>query len=119
MGTFSFHIPPTQRTQPYQKKNPSHDRESYLQSTAQDGIQLLFSALFSLLTLSSPEGPLAQLPPPTTHLPRTKPLPKPKPPTKWERFAHAKGIQSQRRDKKIWGRRAAVVGPAMGVEGKE
>lgn len=74
----------------------------YLQSAARDGIQLLLAALFSLPTLPSPEGPLAQLPPPTTQLPRAKPLPKPKPPTKWERFARAKGISSQRRDKKVW-----------------
>ncbi|KAI6097580.1 ribosome biogenesis regulatory protein-domain-containing protein, partial [Pisolithus sp. B1] len=43
-----------------------------------------------------------KLPPPTTQLPRAKPLPKPKPPTKWERFAAAKGIQKKRRDRKVW-----------------
>lgn len=35
-------------------------------------------------------------------LPRAKPLPKPKPPTKWEQFASAKGIQKKVRDKKVW-----------------
>ena len=80
----------------------SHEREAYLQANARDGIQLLVSVLFSLPTLSSPEGPLAQLPAPTAQLPRAKPLPKPKPPTKWERFARAKGIHSQRRDRKVW-----------------
>jgi regulator of ribosome biosynthesis len=29
-------------------------------------------------------------------------LPKPKPPTKWEKFAAAKGIQKTRREKKVW-----------------
>ena len=81
---------------------PSHEREAYLQSNARDGVQLLVAALFSLPTQSSPEGPLGQLPAPNTHLPRAKPLPKPKPPTKWEKFARAKGIQSQRRDRKVW-----------------
>ena len=100
------------------EKNPSHDRESYLQSTARDGIQLLLGALFSLPTLSSSEGPLAQLPPPTTHLPRTKPLPKPKPPTKWERFARSKGIQSRRRDKKIWDDERQSWIPRWGWKGK-
>jgi regulator of ribosome biosynthesis len=84
------------------KESYDHDLEAYLQSIARDGIQLLFAALFTLPTLPSPEGPLAQLPPPSTQLPRAKPLPKPKPPTKWERFARAKGISSQRRDKKVW-----------------
>jgi len=37
-----------------------------------------------------------------TPLPRAKPLPKPKAPTKWEQFAAAKGIQKKRREKKIW-----------------
>jgi len=42
------------------------------------------------------------LPPPVYQLPRAKPLPKPKPPTKWEAFAAAKGIQKKVRDKKEW-----------------
>jgi len=76
--------------------------EEYLQSTARDGTQILIASLFSLPTLPSPDGPLAQLPPPTTQIPRAKPLPKPKPPTKWERFAAAKGIQHKSRDRKVW-----------------
>ena len=63
---------------------------------------MLFSALFSLPTKSSPDGPLAILPTPTYQLPRAKPLPKPKPPTKWERFAAAKGIQKKVREKRVW-----------------
>ncbi|KAN0135911.1 Ribosome biogenesis regulatory protein (RRS1) domain containing protein [Lactarius tabidus] len=103
---------------PIDKESYDHDREAYLQSTARDGVQLLLAALFNLPTLSSPEGPLAQLPPPTTQLPRTKPLPKPKPPTKWERFARAKGIQSQRRDKKIWDDERQTWVPRWGWKGK-
>jgi regulator of ribosome biosynthesis len=80
----------------------STNLEEYLQSTARDGIQCLFSALFTLPTQASPDGPLAKLPPPVTQLPRSKPLPKPKPPTKWERFAAAKGIQHKKRDRREW-----------------
>ncbi|KAF8639976.1 hypothetical protein AX17_001223 [Amanita inopinata Kibby_2008] len=76
--------------------------EEHLQSLARDGIQTLINSLFSLPTVSSPDGPLAQLPPPIYQLPRAKPLPKPKPPTKWELFAAAKGIQKKRKDKKVW-----------------
>ena len=71
-------------------------------STARDGAQALMASLFALPTTSSDDGPLAQLPPPTTQLPRAKPLPKPKPPTKWEQFAKAKGIQHKKRDKRVW-----------------
>ncbi|KAI0029929.1 RRS1-domain-containing protein [Vararia minispora EC-137] len=87
---------------PIEKESYDENVEEYLQSTARDGVQVLLSALFSLPTTSSPDGPLAQLPPPTTTLPRAKPLPKPKPPTKWEKFARAKGIQKTRKDKKEW-----------------
>ncbi|KAI6146145.1 ribosome biogenesis regulatory protein-domain-containing protein [Pisolithus tinctorius] len=76
--------------------------EEYLKSTARDGIQALVAALYVLPTESSVDGSFAKLPPPTTQLPRAKPLPKPKPLTKWEKFAAAKGIQKKRRDKKIW-----------------
>lgn len=65
-------------------------------------MQVLLAALLQLPTQTSPDGPLSLLPLPTTQLPRAKPLPKPKPPTKWEKFAAAKGIQKQRKEKKVW-----------------
>ncbi len=80
----------------------SENLEEHLQSLARDGVQALIASLFSLPTKASPDGPLAVLPPPAYQLPRAKPLPKPKPPTKWERFAAAKGIQHKVRDKKVW-----------------
>ena len=84
-------------------RNPiSANLEQHLQSLARDGVQALLSSLFTLPTKPSPDGPLAQLPPPTYQLPRAKPLPKPKPPTKWEAFAKAKGIQKKVREKKVW-----------------
>jgi len=87
---------------PIDEDEYKNDREEYLQSIARDNAQLLINHLFSLPITASQDGPLAQLPPPTTVLPRAKPLPKPKPPTKWEKFAAAKGIQKQRREKKVW-----------------
>jgi regulator of ribosome biosynthesis len=76
--------------------------EAHLQSLARDGAQALLAALFALPTTRSDDGPLAQLPPPATALPRAKPLPKPAPPTTWEQFAAAKGIQHKVRDKREW-----------------
>ncbi|EED78367.1 predicted protein [Postia placenta Mad-698-R] len=87
---------------PVDTESYGEDLEEYLQSTARDGVQALINALFALPTTPSADGPLAQLPPPTTQLPRAKHLPKPKPPTKWEQFARAKGIQKKRKDKKVW-----------------
>ncbi|KAH9983555.1 ribosome biogenesis regulatory protein-domain-containing protein [Russula compacta] len=100
------------------KESYDHEREAYLQANARDGVQLLLAALFSLPTLSSPEGPLAQLPAPTTQLPRAKRLPKPKLPTKWEKFARAKGISSQRRDRKVWDEESQAWVSRWGWKGK-
>lgn len=78
------------------------DTEPYLQSIARDGVQVLISALLQLPTKPSSDGPLTILPPPTTPLPRAKPLPTPKPPTKWEQFAATKGIQKKKRERAVW-----------------
>ncbi|KAK7470321.1 Rhodanese-related sulfurtransferase [Stygiomarasmius scandens] len=87
---------------PIDEDSYNSNLEEHLQSLARDGVQTLLASLFSLPTLPSPDGPLAQLPTPKTQLPRAKPLPKPKPLTKWEQFAKAKGIQKKKRDKKVW-----------------
>jgi len=87
---------------PIDEESYKENLEEHLQSLARDGVQGLFTALFSLPTRRSPDGPLAVLPPPTFQLPRAKPLPKPKPPTKWEQFAAAKGIQKTVREKRVW-----------------
>lgn len=73
-----------------------------MHTVAQEGVQALLGTLFALPTTSTPDGPLAILPTPTTALPRSKSLPHPKPPTKWERFAAAKGISKTKRERKIW-----------------
>ncbi|KAF8914252.1 ribosome biogenesis regulatory protein-domain-containing protein [Gymnopilus junonius] len=87
---------------PIEEETYNENLEDHLQNLARDGVQSLISSLFSLPSKPSPDGPLAILPPPVYQLPRAKPLPKPKPPTKWEKFAAAKGIQHKVRDKKVW-----------------
>lgn len=42
------------------------------------------------------------LPPPSTRLPRGKPLPTPRPPTRWEAYAKEKGIVKRKRSGRIW-----------------
>jgi len=87
---------------PIEEETYNENLEDHLQSLARDGVQALIASLFQLPTKPSPDGPLAVLPPPVFQLPRAKPLPKPKPPTKWEKFAAAKGVQHKVRDKKVW-----------------
>lgn len=68
--------------------------ESALQETARDGTQSLLNQLLTTcnITSSVEHGVLLNLPAPNTVLPRHKPIPTPKPPTKWELFARKKGI---------------------------
>lgn len=65
-------------------------------------VQALADKIFSLPSTPDKEGPLVQLPTPTTPIPREKPLPKAKPPTKWETFAQSKGIKKRKRSKHLY-----------------
>ena len=57
---------------------------------AQTIFQSLAARLFALPSEAAPVGRIAHLPAPTTVLPREKPIPKPRPPTKWEVFAQVR-----------------------------
>jgi regulator of ribosome biosynthesis len=45
-------------------------------------------------------------------------LPKPKPPTKWETFAAAKGIQKKVKEKKVWNEEKGEWVNSWGQHGK-
>jgi regulator of ribosome biosynthesis len=78
-------------------------REQLLLSHARDNTQLLINRIFDLPTSRDEKiGAIAQLPPPTTVIPREKHVPKPKPLTKWERYAKLKGIEKQKRGRMVW-----------------
>jgi regulator of ribosome biosynthesis len=47
-------------------------------------------------------GRLVELPPPRTRLPREKPLPRPRAPTRWEAYAKEKGIVKRKRSQRVW-----------------
>lgn len=65
----------------------------------EQALQALAETLFNLPSTVEKIGRLVHLPPPTFQLPREKPLPKPRPPTKWELFAQKKGIKKRKRSK--------------------
>ncbi|KAK9284816.1 hypothetical protein L1049_023993 [Liquidambar formosana] len=65
-------------------------------------VQAIADTLFNLPSTEDLDGPLVKLPPPTTKLPRSKHLPKPKPPTKWEEFAKKRGIKNRKKDKILY-----------------
>ncbi|KAI0442277.1 ribosomal biogenesis regulatory protein [Xylaria telfairii] len=75
--------------------------EAQLIATARDGAQGLINQLLTTCPISStPQGVLLSLPAPSTALPREKPLPEPKAPTKWEQFAAKRGIKPKTREQR-------------------
>ncbi|WVQ94600.1 hypothetical protein IAU59_001680 [Kwoniella sp. CBS 9459] len=87
---------------PVDAEEYSSNLESHLLALTLTSTQALIASLFTLPTTPSNSGPITKLPAPVTLLPREKPLPKPKPPTKWERFAKAKGISHKKKEKDVW-----------------
>jgi len=77
--------------------------ESLLTELGRDAVQVLVSALWQLPTERVEEAVVAHLPPPTTVIPREKPMPKPKAMTKWEKYAKDKGIvKKKKKDRLVW-----------------
>ncbi|XP_053104243.1 ribosome biogenesis regulatory protein homolog [Hemicordylus capensis] len=75
-------------------------REALLRALARDNTQLLVGQVWALPSERAEGGAgpvVARLPEPSTRLPREKPLPKPRPPTRWEQFAKLKGIRPNRK----------------------
>ncbi|OZJ04519.1 hypothetical protein BZG36_02240 [Bifiguratus adelaidae] len=91
--------------------------EEYLKQYTRDGCQLLFNHIFTLPVVSDESGVLATLPERVTTIPREKPLPKPKPPTRWERFAAQKGIQKQKKERMVFDERTGEYVPRWGYGG--
>ncbi|XP_069477230.1 ribosome biogenesis regulatory protein homolog [Ambystoma mexicanum] len=79
--------------------------EERLRALARDNTQLLVNALWALPAerLAGGEAVLvAKLPEPSVRLPREKPPPKPRAPTRWEQFAKLKGIQKRKKTNLVW-----------------
>ncbi|KAL4811106.1 ribosomal biogenesis regulatory protein [Aspergillus unguis] len=102
-----------------------------LKNTARDGVQSLLNQLLTTCPItSSQQGVLLSLPAPSAVLPRHKPLPTPKPPTKWELFARKKGIgkysnkpgaalaDKERRKKLVYDEESGEWVPRWGYKGK-
>ncbi|RAR06037.1 RRS1-domain-containing protein [Stemphylium lycopersici] len=99
---------------------PADANEEALAATARDAAQALINQLLSTCQIkSNAEGVHLVLPAPTTALPREKPIPAAKEPTKWERFAAKKGIKKQKRDSnKVYDEATGEWVPKWGYKGK-
>ncbi|KAM4606482.1 ribosome biogenesis regulatory protein homolog [Polymixia lowei] len=80
----------------------SKKKEDFLRSLARDNTQLLVNEIWKQPTERIEEAIVAKLPDPVTRLPREKPPPKRKAPTKWEEFAKLKGIQKKKKTNLVW-----------------
>jgi len=82
---------------PVDKASFKKDKEFFLISHTRAAMQLLFQKLEELPSEEDKQGKYVELPEGTLVIPREKPLPKPKPMTRWEKFAQAKGIDKKKR----------------------
>lgn len=80
----------------------SRNKNDYLLNLTRDNTQLLLNKIWELSTERVEEAIVVKLPPARTVLPRMKPVPRPKPLTKWQQFAKEKGIQKKKKSKLSW-----------------
>ena len=73
--------------------------EAALKRLSTRATQSLIKQIFSLQSHATEGGRAVTLPPPVLALPRAKPVPQPKPLTKWQQFAKEKGIVKKKRSK--------------------
>ena len=90
--------------------------DKFLIKHARDNAQLLFNQIFNLETEASDVGRLAVLPEGETPLPRYRPVPKPKPETKWQKFAKEKGIKNKKRERMLWDEQKKEWRPRYGYQ---
>ncbi|OQO13115.1 hypothetical protein B0A48_02579 [Cryoendolithus antarcticus] len=100
-----------------------NDKEATLKAVARDTAQALINQLLTTcpITKASDDQSLQlTLPPPTTHLPREKPVPKEKEKTRWDKFAEKKGIKGKKRDGKLeFNEELQEWKPKYGYKGKK
>jgi len=102
--------------QPIDIREFRKNKEDFLRNLARDNTQLLFNAIWKLPNERSEGLVLAKLPEPHTVIPREKPIPKPKLPSKWEEFAKRKGIAKKKRERMILDKNTQEWKPRYGYK---
>ncbi|KAF2280676.1 ribosomal biogenesis regulatory protein [Westerdykella ornata] len=99
---------------------PRSPDEAALTAIARDAAQALINQLLTTCEAkSTSEGVHLVLPEPITALPREKPIPTEKPPTKWELFAKKKGIKDKKKEgKMVYDEASGEWVPKWGYKGK-
>ncbi|KAK3767980.1 hypothetical protein RRG08_026598 [Elysia crispata] len=76
--------------------------ENILLSLTRDATQALFNSLWKIPVEQKDGAYLITLPEQKTWMPREKPVPKKKAPTKWEEYAKSKGILNKKKSRMVW-----------------
>eukprot|EP00300_Choanocystis_sp_HF-7_P001120 c10909_g1_i1.p1 GENE.c10909_g1_i1~~c10909_g1_i1.p1 ORF type:complete len:321 (+),score=51.76 c10909_g1_i1:40-1002(+) len=87
-----------------------------LAEVTRDNAQVIINALFGLPSESLERATVVRLPEPTIQLPRSKPVPKPKPPTRWQMFAKLKGIAPKSKSRMVQNEETGELRPRFGYK---
>jgi len=98
-----------------EKVKDASTRNAYLRERAQANVELMMKNTF-LLDRFENSASIRKLPPVEFKLPRHKPIPKPKPETRWEKYAKEKGIKTRKRERMIWDERTQSWAPRFGYK---
>lgn len=91
------------------------DADSFIKESCMLSTQLIVNKLFKLPVDRVDDTLVVKLPKPVVTIPREKPLPKKKPPTKWEAYAALKGITKKKKTRKVWDDVAKEWRPVWGM----
>lgn len=96
--------------------NLKNENESEILKLTKENGQILINELFNLNRSIVDGIVFINLPEPIYQLPRSKPIPKPKPLTKWQKFAKEKGIKKKKKPKLIWDEESQKWIPRFGYK---
>ncbi|KFD59054.1 hypothetical protein M514_00217, partial [Trichuris suis] len=102
--------------EPLDKDDWRTNGESYLLTRCRDNLQYLVSNIWQLPKSRAQDSIVVDLPAPACRLPREKPVPKVKPPTKWEEYAKLKGIKRRKKSRMVWDEEAKDWRPRWGYK---
>ncbi|XP_014672479.1 PREDICTED: ribosome biogenesis regulatory protein homolog [Priapulus caudatus] len=92
------------------------NQDECMRTLARDNIQLLVNKIWEVPVERIENVVVAKLPPPTTVIPREKRIPKPKPASKWQEYARAKGVQNKKKGRMVWDEQTKSYKPRWGYD---
>ena len=95
---------------------PGEGLERFIHRAATKATTLLVREIWRLPVERTSQGPVASLPRAVLQLPREKPVPEPKPQTRWEKFAETKGIEKKKRGRMVWNEETEQWAPRYGYK---